>query len=441
MIDDSALRELEARERQFAMFIIQTNKSLAANHYGSLFEHQHIHEYMSENYVPREVRKLVECIVSFPNVWYGICSNCGMHAPLAGKGVDAVCLWGCPGITKKEEPKVFKHPDLATCIKSGDHLTQCNDDGYCALCGEQVSPEDEDYADAVKEPATLQLYNVASAIFELSAALDGDHERCVRMRSYEKTSEGHVAPGAHVLLLDSEEVSGLFKFSYEWLRAGHHNLPILELLVDPVNTQSVDMQAPGAPVIGVQFDHERNLYQILKLVGNGTWNEVTSVSASPASRQQNGLTCPECQGGPIYPDARGLTQYNCGHCDTTFILPDRPHDSNDEDPLSEDDDDDEIARRMSPTGAGPEDAPLDEGKPPRETLLLPVSALLRASYDTLDEDGRLNTSSHARRFRQVVALGRPKDDNIVVGCVLNDVGKLVVASSLPGFRGMDEDDS
>jgi hypothetical protein len=430
MNDYTAIRELEILERKWAMYVLTMMKSFGDSSFNSLYDYQCADEFLKEYPLPKAVETLVKLALGndLQQLCFGACNNCGMHTALTNKAKDAVCRWGCP-IPHKEptvtEQKVtailnlrkctFKHPSLIACIKSGDHLTNCDDDGYCQYCGEQVeAPEPDDHVEEeeLREPGALELSltdNEPSFHFEL--AMTNDDSRAMRITS--RPPKVDVGYSHQTLLCDEEDVSDLFKFTHDWLRAGNHELPLLELYPNSTNPPSVDIRATGKRTIGIHYDFEEDAYLIHALVGDGTWKGLASVPATEDAKQPVGFVCPECRSGPCYIDARDPAGYGCDHCDAFFILPHRPHNQ-----------------------AGDQMAK-DEGAPPKDVLALPIPALLRAKYkDQPKEDD----DDPYERLRPVIALGRPKDQTTLVGCVLNDVGKLVVASSLPGFKGMNEDD-
>ena len=316
------------------------------------------------------------------------------------------------------EVTIFVHKTLEECIAAGDHLETVDSDGYCNACGEQDDRPEQ--GDNGPEPAPVDFYlSDREPLFGLRSVLDSDQERAVEIRSWRKTPDGGaVEPDIHRLVLDGEDVVNMFLFSYTWLRASGKELPLLKLWTDgPTSSngpQSIDIQAPGAPTIGVQFDNERNLYQILKLVGDGTWNEVTSVSASPASTQQP-LTCPVCQGGPIFPYGDVPDKFECSHCETPFVLPgyDQEHGM------------DRGAKREPQT---------DIGESPGEVLAFHSPSEVEAIYGSREDEELPHIS------RQVIALGKPKGVHDYRACVLNKQGRLVFASTLPDFLGIHPED-
>lgn len=304
------------------------------------------------------------------------------------------------------EVTIFVHKTLEDCIGAGDHLQTVDMDGYCNGCGnDDDRPEQGDYG---PEPAPVDFYlNDAEPKFGLRSVLDSDQERAVELRAWK---EGEA--GCQRLLIDREDVVNMFLFSYTWLRAGGGQLPLLKLWNNISNPQSIDIQAPGAPTIAIQFDPERNLYAVLKLVGDGAWKEMTSVSASPASRPEGaGLSCPFCQGGPIFPDVRGPASYECNHCGEFFILPSKPHEQ------------------------GPR-TPAVEGVVPGEVLAIPVPPESGALYS--------NDGGGERLERTIIAIGRSIDLDAHTqrfgALVFNKKGYLVYADSLPGFLGIHPED-
>ena len=67
---------------------------------------------------------------------------------------------------------------------------------------------------------------------------------------------------------------------------------------------------------------DRGRYCILVEKEEGKWQEIVSFPSAARPDETDGLSCPQCQGGPIYPDARG--GYNCGHCDCWFEIKKEP---------------------------------------------------------------------------------------------------------------------
>lgn len=47
-----------------------------------------------------------------------------------------------PPITMKIHFMPYMYGSVEECIKYGNHLTTCDEDGYCNLCGYQESAED-----------------------------------------------------------------------------------------------------------------------------------------------------------------------------------------------------------------------------------------------------------------------------------------------------------
>lgn len=164
------------------------------------------------------------------------------------------------------------------------------------------------------DPVVFQVFDEEES-FELETARDDDQNRVIQISS----KPGKLHRGfEEALLLDKDDAQKGFKFFYEWLRFDN-SVPKLELFVDPnEDLTEICIQAPDARPIILSFDVERQVYAAF-VEESGAWVEKTSVTAKE-SKQMNEMSCPVCQGGPIFPDARGVSRFDCGHCDASFTL-------------------------------------------------------------------------------------------------------------------------
>ena len=91
--------------------------------------------------------------------------------------------------------------------------------------------------------------------------------------------------------------------------------------VSDAEADALKLRHGKARTFVLRYDCERDVYVVLAEKEAGRLDSEEEIVVFPAKSDQfatDGLSCPQCQGGPIYPDARG--GYDCGHCDCWFEI-------------------------------------------------------------------------------------------------------------------------